>query len=65
MDVSNVLFVLHFLVLGFIAGQDAVDEFYSIKGRLTVKRDLVKGHNDWLKNAYIFADGGKYIGIPK
>lgn len=54
-----------FISTVFTSGEDVVDEVYSIKGKLSVKKELSKGHNDWLKRTHIFVDGGKYIGIPK
>jgi len=41
------------------------NDLFSIEGKITVSQHLAFGHDDWLENANVYVDGGRYIGVPR
>lgn len=57
--------VLAVFLFQFVLSEENLTLKTSVRGRLSVKKDLVLGHEDWLKNVHVFLDGGQFIAVPK
>ena len=54
-----------FSVINCLGEDNVVPETYTIVGKIQVERKFLDGHENWLRKAHIFVNGGSFISIPE